>query len=66
MKTYKLNGLEIYTVAFSKKDAVLLFLANKIGVTEENVIETDIQSNRDAIGKVFRSLEELTDYEVEY
>lgn len=66
MKTYKLNELEIYTVAFSKKDAVLVFLANKIGVTEENVIETDIQSNRDAIGKVFRSLEELTDYEVEY
>lgn len=66
MKTYKLNGLEIYTVAFNKKDAVLTFLANKIGVTEENVTETDVQPNRDAIGKVFRSLEELTNYEVEY
>lgn len=66
MKTYKLNGLEIYTVAFSKKDAVLVFLANKIGVTEQNITETDIQPNRDAIGKVFRSLEELTNYEVEY
>lgn len=66
MKTYKLSGLEIYTVAFNKKDAVLVFLANKIGVTEENVIETDIQPNRDAIGKIFRSLEELTNYEVEY
>lgn len=66
MKTYKLNGLEIYTVAFDKKDAVIIFLANKIGVTEEDVIETDIEPNRDAIGKVFRSLEELTNYEVEY
>ena len=66
MKTYKLNGLEIYTVAFTKKDAVLIFLSNKIGVTEENITETDIQPNRDAIGKVFRSLEELTNYEVEY
>lgn len=66
MKTYKLNGLEIYTVAFSKKDAVLVFLANKIGVTEQNITETDIQPNRNAIGKVFRSLEELTNYEVEY
>ena len=66
MKTYKLNGLEIYTVAFSKKDAVLVFFANKMGVTEENIIETDIQPNRDALGKVFRSLEELTNYEVEY
>ena len=66
MKTYKLNGLEIYTVAFNKKDAVLVFLANKIGVTEENVTKTNIQPNRDAIGKVFKSLEELTNYEVEY
>jgi len=66
MKTYKLNGLEIYIVAFNKKDAVLVFLANKIGVTEENVTKTNIQPNRDAIGKVFKSLEELTNYEVEY
>lgn len=66
MKTYKLKELEIYTVAFDKQDAVIVFLVNKIGVTEEDVIETDIEPNRDAVGKVFRSLEELTDYEVEY
>lgn len=66
MKTYKLNGLEIYTVAFSKEDAVSVFLANKIGVTINNVIETDIEPNRDAVGKVFKSLEELTFFEVEY
>ena len=66
MKTYKLNGLEIYTVAFSKKDAVLVFLANKMGVTEENVTETDIQPNRDAIGKVFRSLEEYNNFKKNY
>jgi hypothetical protein len=66
MKTYKLNGLEIYTVAFSKKDATLVFIANKMGITEENITETDIEPNRDAIGKVFRSLKELTNYEVQY
>lgn len=66
MKTYKLNGLEIYTVAFNLKDALLVFLANKIGVTESNIIETDIEPNRDAIGTVFRSLEELTSFEIEY
>ena len=65
MKTYKLNGLEIYTVAFNKTDAMLVFLANKIGVTEANITETDIEPNRDAIGSVFRSLEALQNYEVE-
>ena len=66
MKTYKLNNLEIYTVAFNKEDALLIFLANKIGVTTENIVETDIEPNRDAIGKVFRNLEELISFEVEY
>lgn len=65
MKTYKLNGLEIYTVAFSKSDAVLVFLANRMGVTEKDVTETDIEPNRDAIGQVFRSLNDLVSYEVE-
>lgn len=66
MKTYQLNGLEIYVVAFSKQDAVSVFWANKIGVTQDDVIETDIEPNRDAIGKVFRSLDELINYEVDY
>lgn len=66
MKTYKLNNLEIYTVAFNKEDAVLVFLTNRIGVTVENVVKTDIEPNRDAIGKVFRNLEELISFEVEY
>ena len=66
MTTYKLDGLEFYTVAFSKSDAVIIFLVNKIGVTEKNVLETEIEPNRDAVGKVFRSLQELNEYEVEY
>ena len=66
MKTYKLNGLEYYTCAFSKNDACLTFLANKIGVTVDNIIETDITPNRDAIGKVFKSLEEYNSFEIEY
>lgn len=66
MKTYKLNGLEIYTVAFNKTDAVLIFLSNKIGVTPLDISETEIEPNEDAIGKVFRSLDELINYEVEY
>ena len=35
MKTYKLNNLEIYTVAFNKEDALLVFLANKIDWTNK-------------------------------
>lgn len=66
MKTYKLKELEIYTIAFSKRDAMCVFIVHKIGVTEENIMETDIPPNRDAIGKVFQSLKELTSYEVEY
>lgn len=66
MKTYKLEGLEKYTVAFSKEDAVFVFLANKIGVTVDNIIELDTQPNRDAIGKVFISLTDLQDFEIEY
>jgi hypothetical protein len=66
MKTYQLNGLNYFTVAFSKKDAVAIFWLNNIGVTEENIIETDIPPNRDAVGKVFKNKQELLDYEVEY
>lgn len=66
MKIYKLNGLEKYTVAFNKEDAVFIFLANKIGVTVENIIELDVTPNRDAIGKVFNYLTELQDFELEY
>lgn len=66
MKVYKLNGLEIYTIAFNRNDAVLIFLANKMGVTAKNVSETDIEPNRDGLGRVFRSLEELSNFEIEY
>lgn len=62
MKTYKLNGIEYYTVAFNKKDAMCTYLLNSIGVTTDDIIETDIEPNRDAIGKVFTSLEELNDF----
>ena len=62
MYIYKLNNLEFYTVAFNKKDAIITFLHNKIGVTEKDVIETDIEPNRDALGKVFKNLDELKNY----
>lgn len=66
MKTYKLKGLEYYMSAFSIEDAVILFLANNIGVTAANIEETDIEPNRDAIGRVFMSLEEYQNFEFEY
>lgn len=66
MKVYKLKGLEKYTVAFSKSDAVLMFLLHKIGVTESNIMETDLEPNKEAIGKVFDSSEELNNFYIEY
>lgn len=66
MKTYKLNGIEYYTVAFSKGDAVEVFWLHGIGVTETNVVETDIEPNREAIGNVFRSLVEMEEFNTEY
>lgn len=66
MKTYKLIGLDFYTAAFSKVDAALVFLANKIGVLPSNIEETDIEPNRDAVGRVFRSLEDYKNFEIAY
>lgn len=66
MKTYKLEGLEYYTVAFSKEEAVSIFWLHSIGITEKNLIETNIKPNRDAIGKVFKSLDELQNFELNY
>lgn len=65
MKTYKLDGLEYYTVAFSKKDAVFRFLMNKIGVTENNLIEVNIEPNRDGLGRIFKNLNDLITFNVE-
>jgi hypothetical protein len=72
MKTYKLNGLEYYTCASNKKDACEVFWAyevfwvNKIGITHDDILETDITPNRDAVGKVFKSLEKYNSFEIEY
>lgn len=66
MKVYKLDALEYYTVAFSKEDAVFIFLLNNIGVTINNLVETEFAPNRDAIGKLFTSLEELNSFEIDY
>jgi len=66
MKTYKLIGLPYYTVSFDVKDALFTFLLNKIGVTESNIEETTIEPNRDAFGKVFKSLEEYENFEINY
>jgi len=64
MKTYKLNGLEYYTCAFTKEEAVLIFISNKIGITTYNIHETDIKPNRDAIERVFKSLEDYINFKV--
>lgn len=66
MKIYKLKELDYFTVAFSKTDAVFVFLSNKIGVTEENIEELEFPPNRDAIGNIFVSLQDLNDYEINY
>jgi hypothetical protein len=65
MKTFKLKGIPYYLCAFSIADAVMVCWANKVGVLSENIEETDIEPNRDAIGMVFSSLEEYENYTVE-
>jgi hypothetical protein len=62
MKVYQLKGLEIYVVAFSKADAMMLCLYDRIGVTTDDIMETDIIVDREAIGQVFRSYESLSKY----
>ena len=62
MKVFKLDGVDIYVVAFSRKEAVILCLLERIGIIEENLIETTITVDREAIGQVFRSYEELSSY----
>lgn len=62
MKVYKLKELEYYTVAFSKGEAVTLFWKNNIGVTVDNIEETDITPNREAIGSVFKNLESMQEH----
>lgn len=59
MKVYKLKGIDYYTVAFSKEDAIVIFYLNKIGVTVENIEETNLTPDRNKIGKFFKSLEDL-------
>lgn len=66
MKVYKLNGLDYCTVAFSKSDAIAFFWLASIGVTENNLVEVNIEPNRDAVGKVFKTLDELKSFEIEY
>jgi len=65
MKTFKLIGLEYYLCCFSKKEAVSVFWINKIGVCEENIEETNIEPNRDAVGIVFKSLNDYINYTTE-
>ena len=56
MKVYQLFGLEMYTVAYSKEDAVWFFILNSIGVTQDNVVETNLHPNGEFLGKVFNDL----------
>lgn len=64
MKTYKLNGMDIYIVnVFSKKEAVAIALINKIGLTEENLTAIDYEVDRDfGMGILCRSYEELKNF----
>lgn len=66
MKTYQLKGLEYFFCAFSKSDVIAVCWLSGIGVTENDVVETDITPNRDAVGRVFKSLQEYENFEVEY
>ena len=59
IKTYQLKGMDFYAVANSKQGAVMIFLENRIGITENNLIETDIKTGSNSFGKFFTSLREL-------
>jgi len=61
MKTYKLKELDIYIAnVFSKTDAVFVARLNSIGVTEDDIEETDLNVNElHVISKVFRSYSAL-------
>ena len=60
MKTYKLKGLDIYVAnTFSKEDAVVVFLINKIGITVNDLVETDYKVDRDIVSELIRSESEL-------
>ena len=60
MKTYKLKGLDIYVAnTFSKEDAVVVCLINKIGITVNDLVETDYKVDRDIVAELIRSESEL-------
>lgn len=64
MKTYKLNGLDIYIVnVFSIEDAVAIAWLYKIGVTKDNLTLTDYKIESDmGVAFVCRSYEELKEF----
>lgn len=62
MKTFKLEGLEYYTCATTKTEAQLVFFSNKMAVAEKKIEETSIKHNPDAVGQVFKSLEEYENF----
>ena len=60
MKTYKLKGLDIYVAnTFSKEDAVVVCLINKIGITVNDLVETDYKVDRYIVAELIRSESEL-------
>jgi len=60
MKTYKLKGLDIYIAnVFSKEDAVIVCLINKIGITVNDLVETDYKVDRNIVAELIRSESEL-------
>lgn len=63
MKTYKLKGIEYYIAnVFSKEEVVIIAWLNKIGVTANDIDETNIVVDRDIVATVFRSRDELSNY----
>lgn len=64
MKTYKLKGLEFYIAAHDIDDVIEICWINGIGITENNVEETGIPVNVDALGTVCRSLEEYQTHSI--
>lgn len=58
MKTYKLKGLDMYvTNCASKKDAVFFCLMKRIGITVDNLVETDLKVDREQIGEILTEAE---------
>jgi len=62
-KVFKLKGLDYFVIGVTDKNsAVIVALANRIGITENDLVETDYKLKPDVRPIVVRSEEELLTY----